>query len=135
MVYHRGGASDYDDWKTEGWTLEDILPIFKKVRCFNSYLIVRLNRRAIQMGISPSHGYSGPIAVSKESIISRQFIEVLKDRFNVEFCNDLHDFKVVNKVLFGGNTATGIEYVHRYLQSNTLMDLIAIQQLILMRTI
>ena len=32
MMYTRGCASDYDDWKNEGWTFEDLKPLFKKVR-------------------------------------------------------------------------------------------------------
>ena len=31
MKYTRPSASDFDDWKTEGWTFNDVLPLFKKV--------------------------------------------------------------------------------------------------------
>jgi alcohol oxidase len=31
MVYTRPAASDYDDWNTEGWTFQDLIPLFKKV--------------------------------------------------------------------------------------------------------
>ena len=31
MKYTRPSASDFDDWKMEGWTFQDLLPLFKKV--------------------------------------------------------------------------------------------------------
>lgn len=31
MVFTRGQRSDYDSWKTEGWSAEDVLPFLKKV--------------------------------------------------------------------------------------------------------
>jgi alcohol oxidase len=31
MMYTRASASDYDDWDTEGWTFNDLKPLFKKV--------------------------------------------------------------------------------------------------------
>lgn len=32
MMYTRGSASDYDDWNTEGWTFNDLKPLFLKVK-------------------------------------------------------------------------------------------------------
>jgi alcohol oxidase len=34
MMYTRGSASDFDDWKTEGWAFNELLPLFKKVWTF-----------------------------------------------------------------------------------------------------
>ena len=34
MVYTRGQRSDFDSWKTEGWSADDLLPFLKKVLFF-----------------------------------------------------------------------------------------------------
>jgi len=31
MMYTRASASDYDDWRTEGWTFDDLKPLLLKV--------------------------------------------------------------------------------------------------------
>lgn len=31
MMYTRPPATDFDDWKTSGWSGEDMMPYFKKV--------------------------------------------------------------------------------------------------------
>ena len=31
MMYTRGSKTDYDDWGMEGWTFNDLYPLFKKV--------------------------------------------------------------------------------------------------------
>jgi choline dehydrogenase-like flavoprotein len=36
MKYTRPSASDFDDWKMEGWTFKDVKPLFKKVSCSRS---------------------------------------------------------------------------------------------------
>ena len=39
MVWNRGGQDDYDAWESlgnRGWGWKDLLPYFKKVRCFRS---------------------------------------------------------------------------------------------------
>jgi alcohol oxidase len=38
MMYTRGCSSDYDDWKTQGWTFEDLKPFFKKV-IYQNYIV------------------------------------------------------------------------------------------------
>ncbi|KAF8433455.1 GMC oxidoreductase-domain-containing protein [Terfezia claveryi] len=51
MMYTRASASDFDDWRTEGWYAEDLVPILRKVEpCGNRFIFV--------------HGFSGPFAVS-----------------------------------------------------------------------
>jgi alcohol oxidase len=32
MVYTRGQRSDFDSWKTEGWSADDLVPFLNKVR-------------------------------------------------------------------------------------------------------
>jgi alcohol oxidase len=32
MAYTRPADSDYDNWSIEGWTFQDLVPLFKKVK-------------------------------------------------------------------------------------------------------
>lgn len=45
-------ASDFDDWKTPGWTLKELLPALRKCEKFEPW------------PNDPLHGYDGPLAVS-----------------------------------------------------------------------
>jgi alcohol oxidase len=40
MAYSRASASDYNDWKMDGWSFEDLLPLFKKVRRTSSEWLI-----------------------------------------------------------------------------------------------
>ena len=54
MLYIRGQAEDYDDWRdagNDGWGWEDVLPFFKKMEDY-------------EHGDTDSHGAGGPIAVT-----------------------------------------------------------------------
>ncbi|MDP6871904.1 MAG: GMC family oxidoreductase N-terminal domain-containing protein [Alphaproteobacteria bacterium] len=54
MLYIRGQAQDYDDWRdsgNEGWGWDDVLPFYRKMEDH-------------QHGENASHGVGGPIAVS-----------------------------------------------------------------------
>ena len=53
MMYTRASASDYDDWESEGWTTDELLPLMKK---FETYQRPCNNRDV--------HGFDGPIKVS-----------------------------------------------------------------------
>ncbi len=55
MIYIRGNARDYDDWRQrgcEGWSYEDVLPFFRKAE---------RNER----GASEYHGGDGPLEVTR----------------------------------------------------------------------
>ncbi|MFN7416806.1 MAG: choline dehydrogenase [Alphaproteobacteria bacterium] len=57
MIYIRGHARDYDQWRQmglEGWAYRDILPYFKKSEAFEG-------------GADDWHGANGPLKVSKAS--------------------------------------------------------------------
>ena len=57
MIYIRGHARDYDQWRQmglEGWAYRDILPYFKKSEAFEG-------------GADDWHGGEGPLKVSKAS--------------------------------------------------------------------
>ncbi len=41
MVYTRGQRSDFDSWKTPGWSADELLPFLKKVQYAVARLVVR----------------------------------------------------------------------------------------------
>ena len=58
MLYIRGQAQDYDDWRdagNNGWGWEDVLPYFKKAE----------NQ---ERGESKFHGVGGPLSVSDQRV-------------------------------------------------------------------
>ncbi|KAF6823213.1 alcohol oxidase [Colletotrichum musicola] len=54
MVYTRGQWDDFDSWNTSGWTAEDVLPYLIKTETYHG-----------PTTNESTHGYSGPIHVSK----------------------------------------------------------------------
>ncbi|KAL7269728.1 hypothetical protein RUND412_007595 [Rhizina undulata] len=72
LMYTRASASDYDDWKTEGWSSKELLPLLQKTETHT-------------MGnCDPStHGYEGPLKVSyggyRPSIMN-EYLDVAKNR-------------------------------------------------------
>ncbi|CAE6431149.1 unnamed protein product [Rhizoctonia solani] len=73
LMYTRPSASDFDDWKTEGWGSKDILPLFRKMETYH----LAPNRE--------THGYDGPLNVSygdKDHYppLAQAYIEVAQKR-------------------------------------------------------
>ncbi|KAK2015052.1 GMC oxidoreductase [Colletotrichum eremochloae] len=54
MVYTRGQWDDFDSWNTSGWSANDLLPFIQKVETYQGVT----NNQS-------THGYDGPIQVSK----------------------------------------------------------------------
>ncbi|KAG1760148.1 GMC oxidoreductase-domain-containing protein [Suillus occidentalis] len=52
QMYTRASASDWDDFKAEGWTAEDLLPLMKRLENYQKPVN------------NDTHGYDGPIAIS-----------------------------------------------------------------------
>ena len=70
MVYIRGHASDYDQWRqlgNPGWSYDDVLPYFKRAENFQGE------------GDSDYHGFGGPLSVKKsdrtDDLLLDKFIE------------------------------------------------------------
>ncbi|KAI1772202.1 GMC oxidoreductase-domain-containing protein [Hypoxylon cercidicola] len=61
LQYSRGQRSDYDDWKTAGWSADDMLSYMKKLETYH--------------GPDPRglHGHDGPIHVSAGTFQSERF--------------------------------------------------------------
>ncbi|CAE6439198.1 unnamed protein product [Rhizoctonia solani] len=85
LMYTRPSASDFDDWKTEGWGSKDILPLLRKMETYH---------------LAPdreSHGYNGPLNVSyadKEHFpaIAQAYLEVAQKR-GIPLVQDKQDLK------------------------------------------
>ncbi|KAF8686301.1 GMC oxidoreductase [Rhizoctonia solani] len=71
--YTRPSASDFDDWKTEGWRSNDMIPLLRKMETYH---------------LAPgreTHGYEGPLNVSysdKENFpaVAQAYLEVAQKR-------------------------------------------------------
>ncbi|XDG07775.1 hypothetical protein ABKA04_007390 [Annulohypoxylon sp. FPYF3050] len=53
LTYSRAQRSDFDSWKTPGWSAEEMLPYMKKLEHYHG------------QGTQGRHGYDGPIQVSR----------------------------------------------------------------------
>ncbi|KAL5614160.1 hypothetical protein FOVSG1_003223 [Fusarium oxysporum f. sp. vasinfectum] len=52
MMYTRAQRSDFDSWKTPGWSADEILPFVKKLETYHG------------RGNPEDHGFSGPVQIS-----------------------------------------------------------------------
>jgi len=99
MMYTRGNESDFEYWGAEGWGFSDVLPFYNQVTVptkLTNYQSETFEVPNIRKAI---HGSEGPIQASiRESEIARQFINIMNSQFGLEICEDLQDFKSVNKV-------------------------------------
>lgn len=88
MMYTRAQGADFDAWKTEGWTAQDMLPLCKKLETFHQD----------EEGIDRSkHGYDGPIHVSDGGYrpkFENSFMETIKKMGHNEIV-DLQDLDSV----------------------------------------
>ncbi|KAI9864303.1 MAG: hypothetical protein M1813_003223 [Trichoglossum hirsutum] len=64
MMYARGQSIDYDDWGTEGWSAEDLLPLFKKTEKFH------IDDPVFDTSV---HGYDGDFSVSRGTFTGEAF--------------------------------------------------------------
>jgi choline dehydrogenase len=65
MIYIRGNALDYDDWKMPGWSYPEVLPYFKKLESH-------------PLGETSYHGSSGPLSIENRRYtnpLSQAFVE------------------------------------------------------------
>lgn len=86
-MYTRASASDYDDWETEGWSFNDILPLARKMETHH-----------LTEGQNPKvHGKDGPLHVSyggHQSELGKQFIKATEEsNYEIPYTDDLQDFK------------------------------------------
>lgn len=125
QLYVRPQAIDFDDWNTEGWTGEDMIPFFKKVcatrldpqgtpsRDFCNILLYSSHSNDIPhlqyenyQDTDPSidktiHGYGGELSISagsnSQARFQEDFFKACSD-IDINQVADLQDFKTSNAV-------------------------------------
>ncbi|KAJ9604608.1 hypothetical protein H2200_010722 [Cladophialophora chaetospira] len=88
-IYNRAQRDDYDSWKTEGWSAEDLLPYLKKFETYHG------------PGDEEHHGARGPIKVSsgthRSDAMADDFIAAMNEMGFPEV-QDLQDLVSANAV-------------------------------------
>ncbi|TRM68313.1 GMC oxidoreductase-domain-containing protein [Schizophyllum amplum] len=81
QMYTRASASDWDDFKTEGWSYKDLLPLMKRLENYQKPCN------------NDSHGYDGPIAISNGGSVTALAQDFLRasDAIGIPFSDDLQD--------------------------------------------
>lgn len=85
MMATRGSASDFDDWKTEGWTYNDLLPLARKMETYHP-----------ANGAAKTRGQTGPLNISyggHQSDLGKQFVKATQELVDVPFKDDIQDFQ------------------------------------------
>ncbi|KAG7876181.1 hypothetical protein KL938_004571 [Ogataea parapolymorpha] len=84
LMYTRASASDYDDWESEGWSTDELLPLIKKIETYQR----PCNNRDL-------HGFDGPIKVSFGNYTyptCQDFLRAAESQ-GIPVMDDLEDFK------------------------------------------
>ncbi|KAF8151496.1 GMC oxidoreductase-domain-containing protein [Crassisporium funariophilum] len=83
QMYTRASASDWDDFKTPGWTAKDLLPLMKRLENYQ------------KPTNNDTHGYDGPIAISNGGTITALAQDFLRasDGVGIPFSDDLQDLE------------------------------------------
>ncbi|KAI0820709.1 alcohol oxidase [Trametes gibbosa] len=99
QMYTRASASDWDDFKSEGWTAEDLLPLMKRLENYQ------------KPSNSDLHGYDGPIAISNGGQITPVAQDFLRasHAIGIPYSDDIQDLK----------TAHGAEIWAKYINRHT----------------
>jgi len=81
QMYTRASASDWDDFKSPGWTAKDLLPLMKRLENYQ------------KPTNNDTHGYDGPIAISNGGQITALAQDFLRasDAIGVPFSDDIQD--------------------------------------------
>ncbi|KAF8919526.1 GMC oxidoreductase-domain-containing protein [Mucidula mucida] len=81
QMYTRASASDWDDFKTDGWKAEDLLPLMKRLENYQ------------KPTNNDKHGYDGPIAISNGGSISPLAQDFLRacDAVGIPYSDDIQD--------------------------------------------
>ncbi|KAJ2917290.1 hypothetical protein MD484_g3124, partial [Candolleomyces efflorescens] len=100
QMYTRASASDWDDFKTPGWTADDLVPLMKRLENYQK-----------PTGKPELHGYEGPIAISNGGTITALAQDFLRasDAIGVPFSDDIQDL----------TTSHGSEIWAKYINRHT----------------
>ncbi|KAK7696465.1 hypothetical protein QCA50_001122 [Cerrena zonata] len=119
QMYTRASASDWDDFKTEGWTCKDLAPLMKRLENYQKPCN------------NDTHGYDGPIAISNGGQITPVAQDFLRasHAIGIPYSDDIQDLttshgaeiwaKYVNRQT-GRRSDAATAYVHSVMdvQSN-----------------
>jgi len=83
QMYTRASASDWDDFKSEGWTAKDLIPLMKRLENYQKPCN------------NETHGYDGPIAISNGGQITQLAWDFCRaaDAVGVPFNDDIQDLE------------------------------------------
>ncbi|KIW99033.1 uncharacterized protein Z519_00696 [Cladophialophora bantiana CBS 173.52] len=99
MMYCRAQGVDFDEWKTEGWTREDMIPLLKRLETYHP---------GTKQANESIHGTSGPISVSlgswPKTSYSSQFLKAAA-QCGMPWRDDLQDLE----------TSAGFERMHKFI--------------------
>ncbi|CCM04951.1 uncharacterized protein FIBRA_07148 [Fibroporia radiculosa] len=99
QMYTRASASDWDDFKTEGWTANDLVPLMKRLENYQKPVN------------NDTHGYDGPIAISNGGQVQPVAQDFLRaaHAIGVPYSDDIQDL----------TTAHGAEIWAKYINRHT----------------
>ncbi|KAI0383932.1 GMC oxidoreductase-domain-containing protein [Hypomontagnella monticulosa] len=86
MNYSRGMRTDYDDWKTAGWSADDLLPYMKKLETYHG---------PDAKGV---HGHDGPIHISSGTFRSESFTKDLLNAYSEVGWPEVEDLNSLDTV-------------------------------------
>ncbi|KAG8698147.1 hypothetical protein FRC09_007402 [Ceratobasidium sp. 395] len=87
LMYTRASASDFDDWKTPGWSSSDLLPLLRKASPTMETYHLAPGRE--------THGYNGPLNISYADTFlepAKQYLDVAV-QLGIPFVEDKMDLK------------------------------------------
>jgi len=86
QMYTRASASDWDDFKSEGWTANDLIPLMKRLENYQKPCN------------NDTHGYDGPIAISNGGQITALAHDFLRasDAIGIPYSDDIQDLTTSN---------------------------------------
>ncbi|KAG6868179.1 hypothetical protein C0993_006616 [Termitomyces sp. T159_Od127] len=122
QMYTRASASDWDDFKTPGWTAKDLLPLMKRLENYQKPVN------------NDTHGYDGPIAISNGGSVTALAQDFLRasDAVGVPYSDDIQDLdtahaseiwaKYINRHT-GRRSDAATAYVHSVMDCQTNLHL------------
>ncbi|QRW14249.1 GMC oxidoreductase [Ceratobasidium sp. AG-Ba] len=112
QMYTRASASDWNDFKTEGWTYEDLLPLMKRLENYQKPCN------------NDTHGFDGPVAISNGgwvAPIAQDFLRAANS-IGIPLTDDLQDCKQSHAAEIWANDAASA-YVHPIMAEQTNLHL------------
>ncbi|KIJ56938.1 GMC oxidoreductase [Sphaerobolus stellatus SS14] len=122
QMYTRASASDWDDFKSPGWTTAELIPLMKRLENYQ------------KAANNDTHGFDGPIAISNGGAITALANDFLRasDAIGIPYSDDIQDLdtahgseiwaKYVNRHT-GRRSDAATAYVHSVMDTQTNLHL------------